>query len=84
VVLTFVAAITGLGSMDGAPVDRVSLARSGATTAPEVIDAGQVLEHAVRHLAWLVAEDPVVEATLDDTWHRVLRPYSPEPFQRLG
>ena len=37
--------------MESAPVPRSELARSGASTAPVAIASGQVLEHAIRHLA---------------------------------
>ncbi|MDH3251111.1 MAG: hypothetical protein OEQ47_19235 [Acidimicrobiia bacterium] len=50
---------------------------------PESIDEAQVLEHALRHLAWLAAEDEVVASTLDDGWHEALSHYVPEPFRQL-
>jgi len=42
-----------------------------------------VLEHGLRHLAWLAKEDPVVIATLNDDWKQVLADYRPEPFRNL-
>jgi hypothetical protein len=84
VILTFVAVVRDPGSLDAASVDRTPLARSGATTAPPVIAHSQVLEHAVRHLAWLAAEDSVVTAALDNDWHDILSDYAPEPFRQLG
>ena len=50
------------------PVVRGELARSGATTAPAAIATGQVLEHAIRHLAWLAREDEVVQAKMSEEW----------------
>jgi hypothetical protein len=64
------------------PVTRTELARGEATAAPERIDLGQVLEHALRHLAWLVADDPAIAAALPE-WRPLLEPYVPEPFRGL-
>jgi hypothetical protein len=65
-------------------VGRSELARSQATAAPREIAHGQVLEHALRHLAWLDADDPVVAAELDPRWAAILAGYTPEPFRLLG
>jgi hypothetical protein len=83
VVLTFLAVIgpgqgTGLASE---PIGRAELARSEATRAPDAIGTSQVLEHALRHLAWLVEDDPVVRDRLDDEWRGALATYVPEPFR---
>jgi hypothetical protein len=67
----------------GIPISRVELARSEATTAAKTIAAAQVLEHGLRHLAWLAREDPVVIAVLNDDWKRVLAYYRPEPFRNI-
>jgi len=67
----------------GIPITRAELARSEATSAAMSIAAAQVLEHGLRHLAWLAKEDPVVIATLNDDWKRVLADYRPEPFRNL-
>lgn len=83
VILTFVLVLADTGSMSTVPVDRTDLARSQATEAPKSVAHDQVLEHAIRHLAWLAAEDPVVRGTLDVGWHAILRTYVPEPFQQL-
>lgn len=71
-------------AMASVPVLRSELARSEAATAPDAIATAAVLEHAVRHLAWLAQEDDVVRATLDEGWHAALREYVPEPFRNLG
>ena len=68
----------------GIPVDRAELARNSATAAPVQIAHQQVLEHGLRHLAWLVREDEVVRSTLDARWTRLLSEYVPEPFRHLG
>jgi hypothetical protein len=67
----------------GIPISRVELARSGATSAAQTIAAAQVLEHGLRHLAWLSREDPVVMAVLNEDWKQVLADYRPEPFRNL-
>jgi hypothetical protein len=67
----------------GIPISRVELARSGATGAAQTIAAAQVLEHGLRHLAWLSREDPVVMAVLNEDWKQVLADYWPEPFRNL-
>ena len=84
VVLTFVAVVPDPSSMEHRPVDRAELARSSSTSAPDDIEHGQVLEHAIRHVAWLAAEDDVVRSTLDRGWHGILSAYVPEPFRQLG
>jgi len=70
--------------LPGIPVRRTELARSSATSAASSIRTGQVLEHGLRHLAWLAVEDEVVRATLDDDWKRLLTDYVPEPFRHLA
>lgn len=83
VILTFVVVLPDPGAMDSRAVDRAELARSTQTSAPSAIVAGQVLEHAIRHLAWLAAEDAVVGDALDRGWHDILSRYVPEPFRQL-
>lgn len=83
VVLTFLAVAPRAAVTAAAPIGRTALARSGATRAPAVIGSLQVLEHALRHLAWLAREDDVVAAALDDRWHAALQGYVPAPFEQL-
>ncbi len=83
VVLTFLAVVPADAVTAAVPIGRAELARSGATRAPAVIGSIQVLEHALRHLAWLAREDEVVARTLDDGWHAALRGYVPAPFEQL-
>jgi hypothetical protein len=68
----------------GIPIDRADLARSGATHAPVSIAHQQVLEHGLRHLAWLVKDDETVRSVLSEEWSRVLAGYTPEPFRHMG
>jgi hypothetical protein len=86
VVLTFlvVAEAALLDRFAGVPVERADLARSTATAAPSAIGQAQVIEHALRHLAWLAREDPVVGVELSAAWHEALAPYTPEPFRTLA
>ena len=60
------------------------MARSEATHAPAAIASQQVLEHGLRHLAWLVRDDATVRSVLSDRWQEVLAGYVPEPFRHLG
>jgi hypothetical protein len=70
--------------MESAPVGRNELARSEARAAPRSIGTGQVVEHGLRHMAWLAQDDPVVRAELDEGWLAKLATYVPEPFRALG
>ena len=85
VVLTYVAAVVGEPSamLEMFPVGRSELARGDALGPPSEIGVEQVVEHALRHLAWLLADDAVVGQTLRD-WAEHLRPYEPEPFRAFG
>lgn len=86
VILSFVVVIkpTHIGAMASEPIARADLARSAATAAPASIATTQVLEHGLRHLAWLAVDDPVVAAELPPAWREILRGYVPEPFRNLG
>jgi hypothetical protein len=86
VILSFVVVIPpGLvGSMASVPIGRAQLARSEATAAPRDIAVEAVVEHGLRHLAWLVQDDPVVAAELPAEWRPILAVYVPEPFRALG
>jgi hypothetical protein len=86
VILSFVVVIDrelaeGMASI---PIERAALARSEATAAPRAIATSAVVEHGLRHLAWLVEDDPVVAAELPPDWRPVLAAYVPEPFRAPG
>ena len=83
VILSFLVVIRPeqVGPMQSAPVTRAELARSEATRAPEAIADAAVLEHALRHLAWLATDDPVVAERLSPAWKAALAAYVPEPFR---
>lgn len=91
IVLTYVAAVDEPGEssempprmMEVLPVGRAALARGDALGPPTDIGIEQVVEHAFRHLAWLLADDAVVGETLGE-WASQLRAYEPEPFRAFG
>ncbi len=85
VVLSFLVVVSAgaIEDMERVPIRRADLARSTAHQAPTEIGSNQVLEHALRHLAWLAKEDAVVAATLSDAWKTELMTYIPSPFQQL-
>jgi len=70
--------------LQGIPIGRAELARGGATHAAVSIAYQQVLEHGLRHLAWLANDDPVVRQVLSEEWKAVLAGYVPEPFRHLA
>jgi hypothetical protein len=71
-------------NLPGIPVSRAELARSSATHAATAIAHQQVLEHGLRHLAWLIQDDETVRAVLNEEWRRALSTYTPEPFRHMG
>jgi hypothetical protein len=85
VILSFVVVIDPAlaRSMDSARVLRADLARSAAAAAPASIATAQVVEHGLRHLAWLVKDDPVVREELAGEWAAILDNYEPQPFRNL-
>jgi hypothetical protein len=64
-------------------VARAELARGYATGPPPHVHLSQVVEHGLRHLAWLVREDRAIHRALAD-WSRALSEYEPEPFRAFG
>lgn len=86
VVLTYLAVVDPPARVDEnltpEAVCRTDLARGAATDAPASIQVDQVVEHALRHLAWLLGDDPAIAAALPD-WPLLLDDYVPEPFRQL-
>jgi hypothetical protein len=70
-------------SLELLPVKRSDLARGSSMAPAESITVEAVLEHAVRHLAWLSRDDPAIATVLAD-WSEALEGYRPEPFQALS
>jgi hypothetical protein len=64
-------------------VTRTQLARGRAIGPPPEVHLSQVVEHGLRHLAWLVREDEVIHEALAD-WSRTLSQYEPEPFRAFS
>jgi hypothetical protein len=85
VVLTFVAVIdaAAVGTLATVPVGRHELARGAATAAPRQVSTGPVIEHGLRHLAWLACDDAAVARALPTGWLAALDGYVPEPFRHL-
>lgn len=69
-VLTYVVVVDSPADMTPALKDEavvpVALARGEALEPPRTITSDQVLEHTIRHLAWLVREDPAARDALAD------------------
>ena len=87
VILTYIAVVQAPASLPPdslvtLPVHRAELARGSATAAPKTIGVEAVLEHAMRHLSWLVKDDPAVMETLA-AWKDALAGFQPEPFRAL-
>jgi hypothetical protein len=70
--------------LDCVPIGRSELARNSATEAAPSIATSQVVEHALRHVAWLAQDDQAVRSALSPAWLTVLASYVPEPFRHLG
>lgn len=88
IILTYVAVVKPPGQLPAdslveLPVGRAELARGGATSPPKAIGVDAVLEHALRHLSWLVRDDPAVMLELAD-WKEILAGFEPEPFRALA
>jgi class 3 adenylate cyclase/CRP-like cAMP-binding protein/tetratricopeptide (TPR) repeat protein len=87
-VLTYLAVLDEVPALpDGlqaADVVRHDLARGSATGPPQSIGVEQVVEHALRHLSWLVRDDPVIRDRLARDWAGPLDAYEPEPFRSLA
>ena len=85
VILSFIVVLAeGQGAeLAGVPIGRAELARNSPTAAAVSIATGQVVEHGLRHLAWLAKEDEVVRTTLPASWLELLVDYVPEPFRHL-
>lgn len=64
-------------------VTRSELARGRATAPPPHVGLSQVVEHGLRHLAWLVREDEAIRQALSG-WLMALGDYQPEPFRAFG
>ena len=87
-VLTYVAVVEPPSSLPADALERTvvvrtDLARGEATAPPTGIAVAQVVEHALRHLSWLVRDDTAIAEAIPE-WIEVLDGYQPEPFRALG
>jgi hypothetical protein len=86
-VLTFVVAVEPPAKVDARLeddlVERYDLARGHVLGPPPDVHVDQVAEHGLRHLAWLMSDDPAIRDALPD-WLGVLSDYRPEPFRAFG
>jgi hypothetical protein len=87
-ILTYVAVVEPASSLptdtlERTVVTRTDLARGEATAPPAGIGVAQVVEHALRHLSWLIRDDTAIADAIRD-WVEVLDDYQPEPFRALG
>jgi hypothetical protein len=87
-VLTYIAvveppALSGADALERTVIVRTELARGEATSPPTGIGVAQVIEHALRHLSWLVNDDTAIAEAIPE-WADVLNSYQPEPFRALG
>lgn len=69
--------------LDARPIGRAELARNSATEPAASIATSQVVEHALRHVAWLAQDDDAVRSALSPAWLAALTGYVPEPFRHL-
>jgi hypothetical protein len=87
IVLTFLVVIEPPASLPSSceveQVTRAELARGRATGSPAAVHLSQVVEHGLRHLAWLVDEDDEIGDALA-AWSGALVEYQPEPFRAFG
>lgn len=87
VVLTYVVAVQSPSepneNLADELVTRADLARGDAMGPPLEIGVAQVLEHAFRHLSWLVKDDAAVRDALPE-WVAFLDTYEPEPFRAFA
>ena len=88
VILTYVVVVDPpgelpTGTLAELPVARAALARGDALAPPPAIGVAAVLEHALRHLSWLLRDDPAIATSLAG-WEHALDAYQPEPFRALG
>ena len=80
-ILSFVVVIDRdlVGAMASIPIERTALARGAAKGGSRKRSpTAQVVEHGLRHMAWLAVDDPVVAAELPDGWHALLATCRPK------
>jgi hypothetical protein len=87
IVLTFLVVVEPSVHLSGVyeieSVTRADLARGHATRSPVAVHISQVVEHGLRHLAWLLSADDAIRLALP-AWASALIDYEPEPFRAFG
>jgi hypothetical protein len=87
IVLTFLVAVEAPARIPDAHavelVARAELARGRALGPPPEVHLSQVVEHGLRHFAWLMREDEMIHEALAN-WSQALSGYEPEPFRAFG
>jgi len=68
--------------LDDELVVRAELARGHLMGPPAEVHTAQVVEHGLRHLAWLVGDDEQIRDVLP-AWAEALEGYEREPFRAL-
>jgi hypothetical protein len=84
VVLTYVVVVDpplrSVPGLEDVPIGRGGLARCEPLEPPASIESEHVLEHTIRHLSWLVREDPAAREILEP-WAPFLAEHRAEPFR---
>jgi hypothetical protein len=87
IVLTFLVIIEAPAELPAGcreePITRSELARGRPLGPPAEVHLSQVVEHGLRHLAWLTSDDEAVRNALPD-WGEALSEYEQEPFRAFG
>ncbi len=86
-VVTYLAVLDSIdvppATLRSVEVRRSELARGSATGPPPSIEIDHVIEHALRHFAWLLQDDPVIRDLFAERWGPALESYTPEPFRSV-
>ena len=83
-VLTYIAVISNgqvfTNGFETVGVTHRDITRGSATAPPEGIGVEEVIEHALRHLAWLARDDSSIARALPTGWVEALEPFPEQPF----
>ena len=83
-VLTYIAVISNdrafVDGFEAIGVTHRDIARGSATAPPEGIEVEEVIEHVLRHLAWLSRDDSSIAEALPEGWVEALEPFPEQPF----
>lgn len=83
-ILTYLAALPATHALNEGWICQAAdgdfLARGSALEPPAEVDMRAIVNHALRHLAWLALDDPSIGAALRTPWIRALEAFLPAPF----